>query len=169
VSSLKKDRLAYSDVKLLNDQFTSGFTKVDMAQRPTLPPSRLPNLIPIHATISGAQKPLLNLKPHRAPGPNKLLTRLLKLSSTELSPGLANLFQLSLDQGQIQLDWKTAIVLLVFLKGNRSSPINYRPIPIASISCKVLEHIIFSNTMSHLDSHNILSDNMGSEKTLMRH
>jgi hypothetical protein len=99
-----------------------------------------------------------DLKPHKAPGPDKIPTRLLKLASAELSPGLANLFQLSLDQGQIPLDWKTALVSPVFKKGNRSPPSNYRPISLTSVSCKVLEHIIFSNILSHLYSHNILSD-----------
>ncbi|WAR02662.1 hypothetical protein MAR_009220 [Mya arenaria] len=37
---------------------------------------------------------------------------------TSLSPGLAELVQLSLDQGQIPLDWKTALVSPVFKKGN---------------------------------------------------
>jgi hypothetical protein len=162
VSPLKKDGLAYSDGKqkaeLLNGQFTSVFTKEDMAQRPTLPPSCLPTLNPIHVTIKGVQKLLPNLKPHKAPGPNKIPTRLLKLASEELSPGLARLFQLSLDQGQIPLDWKTVLVSPVLKKGNRSSPSNYRPISLTSVSCNILEHIIFSNIMSHLDSHNILSD-----------
>ena len=57
VSSLKKDSLAYIDDKqkaeLLNEQFISVFTKEDMAQRPILPPSRLPTLNPIHITVKG--------------------------------------------------------------------------------------------------------------------
>jgi len=48
VSSPKKDGLAYSADKqkaeLLNKQFSSVFTKEDMAQRPILPPSSLPTL-----------------------------------------------------------------------------------------------------------------------------
>ena len=46
----------------------------------------------------------------------------------------------------------------IFKKGDRLQPINYRPISLASITCKMLEHIITSNIMQHLDKHNILHD-----------
>ena len=46
----------------------------------------------------------------------------------------------------------------IFKKGDRLQPINYRPISLTSITCKMLEHIITSNIMQHLDSHNILHD-----------
>ena len=35
---------------------------------------------------------------------------------------------------------------------------NYRPISLTSIVCKLLEHIIHSNIMSHFDRYNILTD-----------
>ena len=46
----------------------------------------------------------------------------------------------------------------IFKKGDRLQPINYRPLSLASITCKMLEHIITSNIMQHLDAHNILHD-----------
>ena len=46
----------------------------------------------------------------------------------------------------------------IFKKGDRLQPINYRPISLTSITCKMLEHIITSNIMQHLDKHNILHD-----------
>ena len=44
--------------------------------------------------------------------------------------------------------------------GDKHDPINYRPIslPIMAICCKLLEHIISSNIMSHLENSNILYD-----------
>ena len=42
-------------------------------------------------------------------------------------------------------------------KGDRLQPINYRPISLTSITCKMLEHIITRNIMQHLDTHNIHS------------
>ena len=41
-------------------------------------------------------------------------------------------------------------------KGDRLQPINYRPVSLTSITCKMLEHIITSNILQHLDAHNIL-------------
>ena len=43
-------------------------------------------------------------------------------------------------------------------KGDRLHPDNYRPIPLTPITCEMLEHIITSNIMQHLDTHYILHD-----------
>ena len=40
-----------------------------------------------------------------------------------------------------------------------STPANYRPISFTAVCCKVMEHILHSQVMKHLDLHNILSDN----------
>ena len=55
-------------------------------------------------------------------------------------------------------DWKRALVTPIFKKGARSKPENYRPVSVMAICCKVAKHIIVSQTMRHLDHHNILVD-----------
>ena len=35
---------------------------------------------------------------------------------------------------------------------------NYRPVSLTCVPCKLLEHIVCSNIMSHLDQHKLLSD-----------
>ena len=42
--------------------------------------------------------------------------------------------------------------------GPKSDPANYRPISLTCISSKVLEHIIHSHVMKHLEQHTILTD-----------
>ena len=46
----------------------------------------------------------------------------------------------------------------VYKKGDKHDPLNYRPISLTCICCKLLEHIISSNVMSHLENNNILYD-----------
>ena len=46
----------------------------------------------------------------------------------------------------------------MFKKGNHSDPVNYHPISLTSVCCKLLECIIYSKTMFHLSEHNNLSD-----------
>ena len=41
-----------------------------------------------------------------------------------------------------------------------STPSNYRLVSYTSICCKVLEHILHSNIMQHIDHYNILTDNL---------
>ncbi len=55
-------------------------------------------------------------------------------------------------------DWKDANVAPVFKKGNQSTPANYRPVSLTSISCKLMEHIMVSNIMSHLEQHQVLAE-----------
>jgi hypothetical protein len=43
-------------------------------------------------------------------------------------------------------------------KGRKIKAENYRPISLTCICCKLMEHIITSNIMKHLDSNNILYD-----------
>ena len=68
------------------------------------------------------------------------------------------MFQSSLVQGKVPNIWKDAWITPLFKKGDRDNASNYRPVSLTSICCKVLEHIICSATMSHLESNNILSN-----------
>ena len=46
----------------------------------------------------------------------------------------------------------------IFKKGDKSLAANYRPISLTCILCKVLEHILESNIVKHLDGQGILYD-----------
>ena len=48
-------------------------------------------------------------------------------------------------------DWLLANIAPVFKKGSRSDPANYRPISLTSVSCKIMEHVLYSQIMNHLD------------------
>ena len=43
-------------------------------------------------------------------------------------------------------------------KGDRALPNNYRPVSLTRVPCKMLEHIVYTNIMAHLDEHKLLSD-----------
>ena len=55
-------------------------------------------------------------------------------------------------------DWKEANVSPAFKKDEKYKASNYRPISLTSIVCKLLEHIVASNRMSHLDNNGVLYD-----------
>ena len=98
---------------------------------------------------TGVRKLLEAVKPHKATGPDAIPARLLKDYAAEIAPVLTFIYQASLDQGTVLVDWKHAWVIPVYKKGDRGSPSNYKPISLTSISCKTLEHIIYSNFMDH--------------------
>ena len=55
-------------------------------------------------------------------------------------------------------DWRPANVSLVFKKGEKYDAANYRPVSLTYIYCKILEHILVSNTNKHLALDSILAD-----------
>ena len=48
-----------------------------------------------------------------------------------------------------------------FKKSDKSLECNYRPVSLTCVPCKLLEHIVCSNIMAHLDEYKLLSDQIG--------
>ena len=46
----------------------------------------------------------------------------------------------------------------MFKNGDISLVCNYRPVSLTCVPCKLLEHIVCSNIMAHLNEHKLLSD-----------
>ena len=84
--------------------------------------------------------------------------RLLKECSEELAPILTIIFNRTIQTGTVPDDWKRANVSAVYKKGQRYDPANYRPVSLTCLCCKMLEHIIVSSIMKHVDKHQILTD-----------
>ena len=103
-------------------------------------------------------KLLRGTNPHKATGPDEIPGRLLKTLSDEIVDSICLIFQASLDQGRIPTAWKQAYISPIFKKGDRHKPSNYRPVSLTSVCCKILEHIVHSHVMGHLDRNQLLSD-----------
>lgn len=127
--------------KLLNNQVSSVFPKEDGSALHDLGPSSVPDMPTISTRQKGIRKLLLRLNLHKASGPDELPTRLLKEMADEIIPALV--FQASLQQGKTPTDWSIfiATVTLIFKKGDKRKPSNYRPVALTSVCCKVLEHV----------------------------
>ena len=142
----------------INRQFASVFSNEATGDLPDLGPSYTADVPRITVSTPGVVKLLKDLNPSKATGPDSIPGKLLKEAASELAPALSIIFQTSIDQGQIPDDWKSAKIAPVYKKGDRSQPSNYRPISLTSICCKVIEHIIHSSVITHLENHHILSD-----------
>ena len=105
----------------------------------------------------GVRKLLANINHHSACGPDNLPAYLLKEAANELAPVLSLLFNATLNQGKVPLEWKEANVVPIFKKGDKHRAENYRTISLNSIVCKTAKHIIHSQIIRHLDSHNLLT------------
>ena len=106
----------------------------------------------------GVTKLLKGLNPSKTLGPDELHRRVLKELATELYPVFAHLFQKSLDTGEIPNEWSLASICPLHKKGDRALAYNHRPVSLTCVPCKLLEHIVCSNIMAHLDEYKLLSD-----------
>ena len=106
----------------------------------------------IEISLNGLLKLLKNLKSGKAAGPDKLKPLLLKELRDEI------IFEKSLQTGKLPSEWVTANVMPVFKKGDKSLAANYRPISLTCILCKVLEHILASTVVKHLDTQGSMYD-----------
>ena len=110
----------------------------------------------INITTPGIQSLLQNLNIHKVSCPDRISTILLKETAEVTAPILKLIFERSLNTGDVPYDWRIANVTPIYKKGERCDPQNYRPISLTSICCKILEHIISSHLMKHLENNNLL-------------
>ena len=144
-----------------NGQFTDVFTKSEYSQVPLLDRSA-PFMEDIVVTKEGFTKLLKGLNPSKALGPDEFHPRVLQELATELGPMFVHLFQQSFDSREIPKEWTLVNISPLFIRsqteGDRSLACTYRPVSLTCVPCKLLEHIVCSNIMTHLDEHKLLSD-----------
>ncbi|XP_072142509.1 probable RNA-directed DNA polymerase from transposon X-element isoform X3 [Dermacentor andersoni] len=75
-------------------------------------------------------------------------------TSGEDSEKMADIIEKSLSSGIIPHDWKVGRVVPIYKSGDKNSPLNYRPISLTSIPCKIMEHVIYTEIMKFLDAGN---------------
>ena len=98
------------------------------------------------------------MNPSKALGPDELHPRVLKELATELGLVFAHLFKQALDTGEIPKEWSLANICLLYKNADRALACNYGPVSLTCVPCKLLEHIVCSNIMAHLDEYKLLSD-----------
>ena len=173
IKSLRKDSTGVAPLKdngrlfntardkadILSRQYQSVYTKEDQnCPVPEPEGTPYPSMDDFTVTIEGVEKLLHKSNPSKASGPDMIPARLLKECSTDLAPILATIFNKSLQTGQVPSDWKKANVSAIFKKGQRYDPANYRPVSLTCLCCKLLEHVIVSNIMKHVDQQKILTN-----------
>ena len=139
-----------------NGQFTDVFSKTSENEVPLLEKSA-PPMSDCHISNEGVIKMMKGLNPSKALGPDELHPRVLKEFAAELGPIFAHLFQQSLDKGEIPKEWSLANICPLYKTGDRALQSNYRPVSLTCVPCKMLEHIVCTNIMAHLDEHKLLS------------
>ena len=101
---------------------------------------------------------LSTLNCRKAGGPDRICPRLLKEGAAEISSSLSKLYNKSLQDSVLPVDWVSANVCLIYKKGDKQSVSNYCPISLTCIVSKLLEKIVHKHLYAMLESHDLLND-----------
>ena len=103
-------------------------------------------------------KHLTSLNTSKATGPDKISALMLKMTATSIAPSVTCLFNHSLKNGRVPLEWKLSYVVPIPKQSPANSPDKYRPVSLLSILSKILERHVYNVIADHLDESHPLSD-----------
>ena len=123
-------------VNILNNFFSTVFTKEDLDHLPTPEEIVFPDIDPLQITTNGVTILLKDLKPHKASGPDGIPSCLLKETANTIVPAVTLIYCIGLHYSS-RLSLKTGRKPYL----QKRTLQNYRPILPTCISCKLFEHI----------------------------
>ena len=83
-----------------------------------------------------------NMKENKSPGVDGISPKILKETVEQITTPLAHVLNMTLQEGIVPLQWKKANIIPLFKKGSRNKSVNYMPVSLTSIICKLLKTII---------------------------
>ena len=154
--SLKHEDNEKADI--LQRQFCSVFTKEPEGDLPDFPKRTDTSISDIIITKEMVAKEIKRLDPNKSFGPDEVHPKMLIELSDHISEPLALIMNKTLTEGTLPKEWKMAHVTPIYKnKGAKNLAINYRPVSLTSVVCKLMERILRSHIMKHLVDLNLLS------------
>ena len=104
-------------------------------------------------TTDDVQRELAKLNIYKSYGPDGIHPKLLKslADDTKFVNAVTELFMNCSNKGTLPEVWKTANVTALFKKGSKADPLNYRPVSLTCILCKVYERLLRSHIVIFLE------------------
>ena len=162
IGPLKLGNGALTDNPLsMAECFVESFSSVFTVNEPANPephqqsPNHLEN---ISATSDEIAAAIATLDPKSSMGADGVHPRLLRNCGEQLSKPLSIIFASSLREGRLPAEWLKSIVTPIFKKLSRTTALNYRPVSVTSVPCKVLEKVIVQHLNHYLEVNQILVD-----------
>ena len=146
---------------IINMNFSSVFTREDTCSLP-VPETKfkgseeemLGQLVVTPEVVAGQ---MYNMKENKSPGVDWISHKILKETVEQISTPPAHVFNMSVQEGIVPLEWKEANIIPLFKKGSRNKSVHYRPVSLTSVICKLLETIIWDHMMDFLVKHKLIN------------
>ena len=160
VSDQEQAKTSFSKAQVLNNFFSSVFTKENIENVPTF---EIPHDVPtisdaIDVSTEKITEKLKNLKINKSAGPDGVHPRVLNELADHIAEPISLIFKKVFDTSTLPQSWKDALITPLFKKGSRSSPGNYRPISLTCIIVKIFESILREHMLSHFIENNLLNN-----------
>ncbi|MES9973438.1 MAG: reverse transcriptase domain-containing protein [Candidatus Thiodiazotropha sp.] len=144
--------------EIMKTCYEETFGNVGPESYPTIPEKdfhqALDNVI---LSIEEVRKELRAVKPYTAMGLDQVHPRILKEAAETIATPLHEIFSESLRSGVVPTYWRQASVCPIYKGGDRHMAVNYRPISLTSIPCKIMERLLKKRIMAHLESNKLIS------------
>ena len=110
--------------------------------------TQCPKIKPLHISENCVFMLLDRIDVSKSSGPDKLPGGLLQCLTKEITPVVHYIFTQSLCTGELPTEWTQANVAHILKKGSKLQAVNYRPVSLTCITCKLFEHIICNTLYS---------------------
>lgn len=146
-----------SMANLLNTRFQQVFTREPIFEQPSENEGGY-KLEEIKIQKREIIKLMEELDEEKAMGPDEVSGSILKECKEELIDPIYDIIGCSLRSGMVPREWKRAEVVPIYKSGKREEPLNYRPVSLTSVICKMCERVIKKYWTEFLEKHKIIVD-----------
>ena len=147
--------------EVLNEKFSSVVITEGISSLPVpftkFEGNKLEHLGLLFVTPEMIAKKIKKMKDNKSSGVDGIPPKLLKEIVEQISTPLAQVFNLSIEEGVVPSEWKEANITPLFKKDSRNKPENYRPVSLTSVVCKLLETLIRDHMVKFLVKHQLIN------------
>ncbi|KAL5261080.1 hypothetical protein ACHWQZ_G006960 [Mnemiopsis leidyi] len=140
------------------EALAEAFSSVFVHEPENLPSVEKPEVEPdilcdIDITFDKVKQQLEGLNCFKSYGPDGVHPKLLKSLADDSSfvEAVVKLFRKCTDSGELPKIWKSASLTALFKNGSKTDPLNYRPVSLTCIMCKVYEKILRDEILEFVD------------------
>nr|XP_048723915.1 uncharacterized protein LOC125644272 [Caretta caretta] len=99
---------------------------------------------------------LEKLDMHKSMSPDLMHPKVLRELADVIVEPLAIIFENSWRSGEVPDDWKKANIVLIFKKGEKENPGNYRLVSLISVPGKIMEQVLKKTIWKHLEERKVI-------------